>query len=544
MRPYGKKIGSALLAALLAASIASPLTVWADQSGPRDNQARAKAQAQDKQAQDKQAKQRAEQQAKERERAEREKAQKLQQERERQERQEKERQEIARQERERSSSRVLGSVNPRDTRDTHDAKPSDHPSGKDRNEERGASFPQGASRSNPDGGGIDKPFAVGSLAAGSQGRGDFDGNNGCGNDNDFADDNNGNCGGRQAQTAASQLEQKHELKAANNDNDKHDKKTEVAGTQIEPTKIPSAHDQEDREHNRHKKHHWWARFMEWCREVLAGKDKPKPEVAGVQVQSQSLTPTPPPTSTPKSTATPQVSGAKAIPDHECIPTEWHWVMTQLDRVEDAPLAISVTWANGQTMEVSRTAFTGKVAHYATNANLTSAVVNATTVAPAGWAGQFNLSHGPCFGVLGTQSIAEPSQTPLPTSTPLPTNTPQPTATASPTASPTAPPTHTAQPTATLGSGVQAQALVNHECIASEWHFLITQLDSESQAPAFIRVTWANGQTLDVARTGFTGKTAHYTIAVNLNSRVTSAVAGTALPSGWSGQFNLSHGPCL
>ncbi|HVE62981.1 MAG TPA: hypothetical protein VNB94_04180 [Mycobacteriales bacterium] len=54
---------------------------------------------------------------------------------------------------------------------------------------------QGGSTSNPDGGGVDKPFPVGDLAAGSQGTDDFDGNNGCGNDDDREDDNNGLCGG-------------------------------------------------------------------------------------------------------------------------------------------------------------------------------------------------------------------------------------------------------------------------------------------------------------------------------------------------------------
>lgn len=54
---------------------------------------------------------------------------------------------------------------------------------------------QGASPSNPDGGGIDKPECgtAGNLPC--QGTSDFDGNNGCGNDADREDDNNGNCGG-------------------------------------------------------------------------------------------------------------------------------------------------------------------------------------------------------------------------------------------------------------------------------------------------------------------------------------------------------------
>ena len=71
----------------------------------------------------------------------------------------------------------------------------DHPSGKDKNEERGGSGTQGKSTSDPDGetnGGADKPGGDGGFDA------DQDGNNGCGNDDDFEDDNNGNCGGRRA----------------------------------------------------------------------------------------------------------------------------------------------------------------------------------------------------------------------------------------------------------------------------------------------------------------------------------------------------------
>ena len=69
----------------------------------------------------------------------------------------------------------------------------DHPSGKDRTAEAGKSGTQGKSTSDPDGmanGGADKPGGSGGFDA------DKDGNNGCGNDDDFEDDNNGNCGGR------------------------------------------------------------------------------------------------------------------------------------------------------------------------------------------------------------------------------------------------------------------------------------------------------------------------------------------------------------
>jgi hypothetical protein len=66
-----------------------------------------------------------------------------------------------------------------------------HPSGKDRQAD--STSPQGRSESDPDGdsnGGTDKPGAV-KPASGDAA--DRDGNNGCGNDDDFEDDNNGKC---------------------------------------------------------------------------------------------------------------------------------------------------------------------------------------------------------------------------------------------------------------------------------------------------------------------------------------------------------------
>jgi hypothetical protein len=63
----------------------------------------------------------------------------------------------------------------------------------------------GKSYSNPDGGGVDKPYAADDQAAESQGPDYYDGNNGCGQDKkaDLApdagggyDDNNGNCGNK------------------------------------------------------------------------------------------------------------------------------------------------------------------------------------------------------------------------------------------------------------------------------------------------------------------------------------------------------------
>lgn len=73
-----------------------------------------------------------------------------------------------------------------------------HPSGKDRSVEHGGSGNQGKTQSDPDNdghgpdrnsGGIDQPGRMGGVD-----KDDQDGNNGCGNDDDFEDDNEGWCG--------------------------------------------------------------------------------------------------------------------------------------------------------------------------------------------------------------------------------------------------------------------------------------------------------------------------------------------------------------
>ena len=75
-----------------------------------------------------------------------------------------------------------------------------HPSGKDKSVENGNSRNQGNSTSDPDddgrgpdrsNGGADKPDGPGGVDLADQ-----DGNNGCGNDDDFEDDNEGWCGGK------------------------------------------------------------------------------------------------------------------------------------------------------------------------------------------------------------------------------------------------------------------------------------------------------------------------------------------------------------
>ncbi len=79
-----------------------------------------------------------------------------------------------------------------------------HPSGKDRSVEPGGSGDQGTSGSDPDddgrgpdrsNGGADKPGGPG-----GQDLADQDGNNGCGNDDDFEDDNEGLCLGTQGKS--------------------------------------------------------------------------------------------------------------------------------------------------------------------------------------------------------------------------------------------------------------------------------------------------------------------------------------------------------
>jgi hypothetical protein len=93
--------------------------------------------------------------------------------------------------------------------DTNDGTPNNlvddgdnaHPSGKDRSVEHGGSGNQGAAKADPDddghgpdrsNGGIDQPGGAGGVDLADQ-----DGNNGCGNDDDFEDDDEGWCGKHQ-----------------------------------------------------------------------------------------------------------------------------------------------------------------------------------------------------------------------------------------------------------------------------------------------------------------------------------------------------------
>jgi hypothetical protein len=90
---------------------------------------------------------------------------------------------------------------PRDATDPNeDEGDNAHPSGKDRSREAGGSGNQGKSESDPDddgrgpdrsNGGPDKPGGSGGVD-----KDDQDSNNGCGNDDDFEDDNEGLCRGK------------------------------------------------------------------------------------------------------------------------------------------------------------------------------------------------------------------------------------------------------------------------------------------------------------------------------------------------------------
>ncbi|MBI4057778.1 hypothetical protein HY405_00430 [Candidatus Microgenomates bacterium] len=140
--------------------------------------------------------------------------------------------------------------------------------------------------------------------------------------------------------------------------------------------------------------------------------------------------------------------AKALTDHECDSSEWHFVITQIESESKVPSSITVSWQNGASETISMWKYTGKTAHYVTTSNLDSLVTSATTTIYGEWDGQFNLSHGPCGQVSPTPT---PSGSPTPTPTTCPScggtsSTPTPTPSGSPTPTPT--PSSTPGPSAT------------------------------------------------------------------------------------------------
>lgn len=73
---------------------------------------------------------------------------------------------------------------------------------------------------------------------------------------------------------------------------------------------------------------------------------------------------------------------------------WHFVITGIDVIDNAPDTIHVIWDNGFEDDIDRSDFTGGTAHYWAYANLDTGlkVTSATAVLYDGWNGQFNLSH--------------------------------------------------------------------------------------------------------------------------------------------------------
>ena len=91
--------------------------------------------------------------------------------------------------------------------------------------------------------------------------------------------------------------------------------------------------------------------------------------------------------------------------------------------------------------------------------------------------------------------------------------------------------------------VKAGSIVDHECNANEWHFIINQIDTEAHAPASIHVTFSDGA-VDIPLDKFTGGAAHYTL-VGAHLTATVVDATTVIYDAWSegnGQFVVSHGP--
>src|SRR6266536_925677 len=112
-----------------------------------------------------------------------------------------------------------------------------------------------------------------------------------------------------------------------------------------------------------------------------------------------------------------------LPEKLCEPTQWHWIINQIDSASQVPAYITVTFSTGETVRVPLQKTTppdagsnGIVAHYSTTLHLTddATVTNATVHIYSSWAARFVLS---C-----------PRATPINTPTATPTNTPPPTPT--------------------------------------------------------------------------------------------------------------------
>src|SRR5438105_2387813 len=115
-----------------------------------------------------------------------------------------------------------------------------------------------------------------------------------------------------------------------------------------------------------------------------------------------------------STKTVQVMNG--LPEKLCDPTQWHWIINQIDDGAPVPDHITVTFSPGGTVSVPLEKVTaGGVAHYSSTLHLTDGaiVTNATVQIYSAWDGRFVLS---C-------PEATPTPTATNTATPTPTKTP-------------------------------------------------------------------------------------------------------------------------
>ena len=96
---------------------------------------------------------------------------------------------------------------------------------------------------------------------------------------------------------------------------------------------------------------------------------------------------------------------------------------------------------------------------------------------------------------------------------------------------------------TVGSLSVSPDDICKEGITGEWHFVINQVDVQGNAPASIEVTFDDGHTYTVDLDSGTGSpTAHYTFTTHLTNTLLKATA--EIYDTWSGQFVVSHTPCV
>jgi hypothetical protein len=97
---------------------------------------------------------------------------------------------------------------------------------------------------------------------------------------------------------------------------------------------------------------------------------------------------------------------------------------------------------------------------------------------------------------------------------------------------------------TPSSGQTTHALHNLNgtwtCNASEWHFVVNGLGGGT-APASIHAAWTDGTETDLPLVQANQGTAHFTATSPLGAALKGAWVN--MPTGWSGNFLLSHGPC-